>query len=474
MTDLIAAIATPPGRGGVGIVRLSGPGAALRQLAQALIGDLPPPRMASYRDFRGAAHGGRDQGVIDQGLALYFPAPHSFTGEHVLELQGHGGPVVMDLLLERVLDLGARLARAGEFSERAFHNDKIDLAQAESIADLIDSGSRSAARAAQRSLRGVFSTRVNQILEALTELRVYVEAAIDFPDEEIDFLSDGKVEARVMELDAKLEAIEQTASQGQVLRDGMTVVILGQPNAGKSSLLNALSGRQSAIITDQAGTTRDLIRENIELGGIPLHIIDTAGIRESDDAIEREGVRRALEEAANADLVFIVIDSNHGFDANDQGLLDHLPEGVSPILLFNKTDQSGHPPGAMAPVNPRAANQPPIQAFAISAKHQQGLTALSDYVRGLAGLEIAETGLVKGGMNERDEGPFLARRRHLAALSRTREHVATGLHQLRTNHAGELLAEELRLAQQALGEITGVVTADALLGEIFSSFCIGK
>ncbi len=452
MVDTIAAIATPPGRGGVGIVRVSGDLAM--EIAEQLIGFVPEPRYASFVSFREA-----DGGIIDQGLALYFPAPHSFTGEHVLELQGHGGPVVMDQLLERVISLDARMARPGEFSERAFLNDKIDLAQAESIADLIDSGSRAAARAAQRSLSGVFSEHINDLLSSLIELRIYVEAAIDFPDEEIDFLSDGHVEQRLLTLLEQLKQIEQTASQGQVLRDGMTVVILGQPNAGKSSLLNALSGKQSAIITAVPGTTRDLIREYIELGGIPLHIVDTAGIRQSDDPIEKEGVRRALDEASSADLVLVVIDAIKGATAEDLDLLRHLPERVPHIALFNKIDQTEQTIGVI-----ETEMQALGPAFAISAKHKQGLDLVANHVRHLAGLDKEGT----------SQGQFLARRRHLTALQTTQQHVGNGLQQLREHQAGELVAEELRIAQQALGEITGVVTADALLGEIFSSFCIGK
>ncbi len=444
--DTIAAIATPPGQGGVGIVRVSGP--AVQTIAEGVVGGLPPPRYASFRDFRDA-----DGSVIDQGLVLYFPAPRSFTGEDVLELQGHGGPVVMDLLLRRVLALGARLARPGEFSERAFLNDRLDLAQAEAVADLIDAETEAAARLATRSLQGEFSRRIHDLQDKLVALRVYVEAALDFPEEEIDFLADGQVQAR---LDAVIEAVEQVragAGSGRLLREGIDLVIAGRPNAGKSSLLNALAGTEAAIVTAVPGTTRDVLRERIALDGVPVHLIDTAGLRDTDDEVEREGVRRARAEIERADRVLWVYDATAGLPDLDE-VLAGLPAGVPVTLVRNKVDLVGE--------TPALGEHRGLPQVAISARHGRGLDLLRRHL-------LESVGYREGG-----QGQFLARRRHLDALDRALAALQRGAEVLQATAAGELLAEELRLAHQALGEITGEFSADDLLGEIFSSFCIGK
>jgi tRNA modification GTPase len=446
--DTIAALATPPGRGGVGIIRLSGTQSV--QIAKQLLGRLPTPRQAEYLPFCD-----ENNEAMDTGLALYFPAPHSFTGEDVLELHGHGGPVVMDMLLHRCLSLGARPARPGEFSERAFLNNKMDLAQAEAVADLIDSASAQAARLAVRSLQGAFSRRVHELVEALTELRIYVESAIDFPEEEIDFLGDGQVQARLSAVINTLAETQVAARQGNLLREGMTVVIAGRPNAGKSTLLNALAGRQTAIVTDIPGTTRDILREHIQLDGLPLHIIDTAGLRHSEDAVEQEGMRRAWAEIEAADRILLLHDATHCFDEQEEDLLHQLVEAGPPITIVqNKVDLLTT---EVVPVN--AENTLEI---VLSAHTGSGLETLREHLKACVGFEAA------------GEGQFMARRRHLQALAQARQNLDNGQHQLQAHAAGELLAEELRQAQQALGEITGEVSADELLGKIFSSFCIGK
>lgn len=447
VTDTIAAIATPAGHGGVGIVRLSGPD--VPAIATQLLGHLPAPRYAGLHDFCAA-----DGSLIDTGLALYFPAPASFTGEHILELHGHGGPVVMDLLLQRVLELGAHAAHAGEFSERAFLNDKLDLAQAEAIADLIDSGTAQAARAAVRSLHGEFSERVHALLEQLIELRAWIEAAMDFPDEEIDFLAEPQVGERLVALQAGLQAVEETAHQGQLLRDGMTLVIAGQPNAGKSSLLNVLAGHAAAIVTDIPGTTRDLLREQVQLDGMPLHLIDTAGLHDSDDPVEREGMLRARQAIEHADRVLLVVDDQRGFTAADAAILAELPARVPHTRIFNKIDLSGRTAGVTGTADGTDV--------ALSLRDGSGLDELRSHLKQSAGY------------SDQAEGGFSARRRHLDALARAAGHVDTGRRQLAGQQAGELLAEELRQAQQALNEITGEFSSDDLLGRIFSSFCIGK
>ncbi len=444
-TDTIAAIATPPGRGGVGIVRVSGPEA--RRVAEAMLGHVPSPRRAEFLPFRDE-HGE----VLDEGIALFFENPHSFTGEDVLELQGHGGPVVLDRILQTVLRHGARPARPGEFSERAFLNDKIDLAQAEAIADLIEAGSEQAARSAMQSLQGVFSDWVHATVASLTELRMFVESAIDFSEEEIDFLADERIGERIDALLDEFARVMTSARQGQLLREGMHIVLAGQPNTGKSSLLNALAGRESAIVTDIPGTTRDVLREEIHIDGLPLHIIDTAGLRESEDVVEREGIRRTWQAIERADCILLLLDDRTGFTAADRDILERLPHGPRVLKLRNKIDLSGAEPGWTDDG----------ETLRLSAKTGAGLPLLRDALKVQVGYEGAS------------EGVFMARRRHLDALERARDHVLAGREQLRDNRAGELLAEELRLAQQALGEITGEVTADDLLGRIFASFCIGK
>jgi tRNA modification GTPase len=443
--DTIAAIATPPGRGGVGIVRVSGP--ATRAIAQALLGRLPAPRYATFLPFKDAAGN-----VIDRGLALFFPGPDSFTGEDVLELHGHGGPVVLDLVLRETLVGGARLARPGEFSERAFLNDKLDLAQAEAIADLIESGSEQAARSALRSLEGEFSRRVHALIEALIEARVFVEAAIDFPEEEIDFLSDPALVKRVDKLAADIAALKHATRQGCLLREGMTVALVGRPNVGKSSLLNALSQSDTAIVSEIPGTTRDVLRAEIQIDGLPVHVLDTAGLRATEDAIESEGVRRARAAIERAHRALVLLD-----DADPKqdaaALIDELPTGLPYTLIHTKIDLTGRLPalGTSEPVE-----------IALSAQTGAGLDLLRAHLKACMGYEVVGA------------GTFVARRRHLDAIERAQAHVAAGRAQLVEAHAGELLAEELRAAQQALGEITGEFTADDLLGRIFASFCIGK
>jgi tRNA modification GTPase len=446
-TDTIAAIATPLGQGGVGIVRISGPDTPA--IARELLGHLPRLRHAEVHGFREA-----DQTLIDAGLALYFEAPASFTGEHVLELHGHGGPVVMDLLLQRVLSLGARPARPGEFSERAYLHNKLDLAQAEAIADLIESGTAQAARAAVRSLQGDFSRQVELLIEALTCARMYVEAAIDFPEEEIDFLADDTLQQMLAGLRADFVELLTRAQQGQLLRDGMTLVIAGRPNAGKSSLLNALSGNEAAIVTAIPGTTRDALREHIQIDGLPLHIVDTAGLHASEDPVEQAGMQRTRQALAQADRVLLVIDDQSGVTAADTDILAELPADVPHTRVFNKVDLTGRVPGLCS----NAA----FEAVALSAHTGAGLDELRQHLKHCAGY------------SEQTDGGFSARRRHLDALQRASLHVDAGIQQLEQHCAGELLAEELRQAQQVLGEITGAVSSDDLLGRIFSSFCIGK
>ncbi|HBO21431.1 MULTISPECIES: tRNA uridine-5-carboxymethylaminomethyl(34) synthesis GTPase MnmE [unclassified Providencia] len=452
INDTIVAQATPPGRGGVGILRVSGPKAAL--IAETVLGKQPKPRYADYLPFRDV-----DGSVIDQGIAIYFPGPNSFTGEDVLELQGHGGPVILDLLLRRILTVdGIRIANPGEFSERAFLNDKLDLAQAEAIADLIDASSEQAARSAMNSLQGAFSAHINQLVEALTHLRIYVEAAIDFPDEEIDFLSDGKIEAKLDEVVADLEQVRSQARQGSLLREGMKVVIAGRPNAGKSSLLNALAGREAAIVTDIAGTTRDVLREHIHIDGMPLHIIDTAGLREASDEVERIGIERAWKEIEQADRVLFMVDSTTTDATEPQAIwpefMARLPETLPVTVIRNKADMTGEQIELV-----EDTRHPVIR---ISAREEKGIDLLRDHLKEAMGF------------SGNTEGGFLARRRHLQALNAAAIHLAQGHEQLVGARSGELLAEELRLAQQALSEITGEFTSDDLLGRIFSSFCIGK
>lgn len=452
VTETIAAVATAQGRGGVGIVRVSGPLAG--ELATAICQRELKPRYAHYGPFFADA-----EQILDEGLALYFPGPHSFTGEDVLELQGHGGPVVLDLLLHRCVALGARLARPGEFSERAFLNDKLDLAQAEAIADLIEASSVQAARNALRSLQGEFSRRVHGLTERLISLRIYVEAAIDFPEEEIDFLADGHVLALLNEVRRDLAGVLREAGQGALLRDGMNVVIAGRPNAGKSSLLNALAGREAAIVTEIAGTTRDVLREHIHIDGMPLHVIDTAGLRDTEDQVERIGVERALKAIGEADRVLLVVDSTAP-EANDPfalwpEFLEQRPDPSKVTLIRNKADLSGES------VVLEVCNDGHV-TISLSAKSTAGLDLLREHLKACMGYE------------QTSESSFSARRRHLEALRQAATHLEHGHAQLTLAGAGELLAEDLRMAQQVLGEITGAFSSDDLLGRIFSSFCIGK
>ena len=444
--DTIAAIATPPGRGGVGIVRVSGPDALA--VASAVTGRKLSPRRAEFARFRDA-----DGKPIDEGIALLFQAPASFTGEDVLELQGHGGPVVMDMLLNRVVELGARLAEPGEFSRRAYLNDKLDLAQAEAIADLIDSQTQAAAKAALRSLNGAFSDEVHRLVEGVTNLRIYIEAAIDFPEEEIDFLADARITQALERLIAHIGELSARASTGQRLRDGMTLVIAGRPNAGKSSLMNALTGRDNAIVTAVPGTTRDVLRAEIEIDGLPVHVIDTAGLRDSDDEIEQEGVRRARDQINVADHALWVFDAMTDPDA--KGLEDAgLPAALKVTRVRNKIDLSEE-----APTTHDIAGNVEI---GVSAKTGLGIPLLRTHLKALIQFDAE------------GEGDFSARRRHLDAIHRAQQAILAAQRALQQNRAGELMAEDLRQAQLALAEITGEFSADDLLGEIFANFCIGK
>lgn len=451
--ETIAAIATAQGRGGVGIVRVSGPLAGAT--AQAVLGRTLKPRLAHYGAFE-------DEGgvVIDKGIALYFPGPNSFTGEDVLELQGHGGPVVLDMLLQRCVQLGSRLARPGEFSERAFLNDKLDLAQAEAIADLIEASSAQAARNALRSLQGAFSRRVDKLTEELIRLRIYVEAAIDFPEEEIDFLADGHVLRMLDNVRDELSTVVKEAGQGALLRDGMTVVIAGRPNAGKSSLLNALAGREAAIVTEIAGTTRDVLREHIHIDGMPLHVVDTAGLRDTEDQVERIGVQRALKAIGEADRILLVVDATAPEATDPFALwpefLEQRPDPSKVTLIRNKADLSGDSIRLETSLDGHVT-------ISLSARNAgEGLELLREHLKACMGYE------------QTSESSFSARRRHLEALRQASAALEHGRAQLTQAGAGELLAEDLRQAQHSLGEITGAFSSDDLLGRIFSSFCIGK
>jgi tRNA modification GTPase len=441
--DTIVARATPPGRGGIAVIRVSGPGVG--EIATSMLGELPEPRRAELRKFVDATGE-----PIDSGIALLFPAPHSFTGEDVLELQGHGGTMVCDLLIERAIELGARIAEPGEFSRRAFLNDRMDLAQAEAIADLIDSSSRSAARAAQRSLRGDFSDAITDLNESVTQLRTHVEAAIDFPEEEIDFLQDAALLERIIGLEQQFRDLERVVRQGCLLRDGVTVVVAGRPNVGKSSLLNALAGYDVAIVTDVAGTTRDLVHEQLDLDGLPLHVVDTAGLRAWRDPVEEEGIRRARAELRSADHALIVLDANRA-DHELDALTAELPDGLGYTVVRNKIDLTGESAG---PVADGSIN--------VSALERDGIEALRNHLKSVLGYEPPA------------EGAITARRRHLESLARARQHFDQARQQLEKHAAGELMAEELLQVQNALAEITGEFHNDDLLGRIFSSFCIGK
>lgn len=451
--DTIAAIATPSGRGGIGVIRISGKQAPLKSVVQAILGspqfDLKP-RFAHYRKFHDLEHR-----VIDEGMVLYFPAPHSFTGEHVVELQGHGGPVVMDTLLQSILQQGIRLANPGEFTERAFLNDKIDLVQAEAVADLIDSASAQAARCAVRSLQGEFSKRIHRLVEKLIQLRTHTEAAIDFPEEEIDFLADSKISAQLEEIIEALAKLKKEASYGSIINEGIRLVIAGPPNAGKSSLLNCLSGTDSAIVTPVAGTTRDVLKEQILIDGLPINVVDTAGLRQTTEIVEQEGIKRAKKEMQNADAVLLVFDSSQSSVAD---MMKNLPEqqGLESIpvtYIENKIDLTNKPAQIKAIGS--------AHHILLSLKNSQGLDLLRQHIKNIAGF------------NANDGGQYTARRRHLDALDRAAASLGQAARQLQQG-AGELMAEDLRQTQAALGEITGEFSSDDLLGRIFSSFCIGK
>ncbi len=452
-SDTIVAIATATGRAGVGIVRVSG-GKSL-ELAKKVLGFEPKPRYAHYGPFKSVSDNSL---TLDEGIALYFPGPNSFTGEDVLELQGHGGPVILDMILKELVSAGARLANPGEFSERAFLNDKLDLTQAEAIADLIDSASEQAAKSALRSLQGEFSNKVRGLVDQLIHLRMYVEASIDFPEEEIDFLADGKVQSDLEAIQSQLEAVLKEANRGTLMREGMKVVIAGRPNAGKSSLLNALAGRESAIVTDIAGTTRDVLREHIHIDGMPLHIIDTAGLRDAPDEVERIGIERAWAEIKAADLVLLMVDSTETSETDPHKIwpdfVDNLPENERITVVRNKCDLVSETPDIL--------NRDSNTVLKISAKEGLGVDLLRDHLKEVMGYD--NTG----------EGGFIARRRHLDALNRAKTSLVTGHAQLLGMGAGELLAEDLRDAQNSLNEITGEFSSDDLLGKIFGSFCIGK
>lgn len=450
--ETIAAQATAPGRGGVGIIRVSGPLAST--VAKTVLGKIPEVRKAEYLPFK-ASNGD----TLDQGIALYFKGPNSFTGEDVLELQGHGGPIILDMLLKEILNIKqVRMAKPGEFSEQAFLNDKLDLTQAEAIADLINSSSEQAARCALHSLQGDFSKLIHQMVENIIHLRMYVEAAIDFPEEEINFLADEKIVNDLRHIITEVESVQKQAQQGSIIREGMRVVIAGRPNAGKSSLLNALSGKESAIVTDIEGTTRDVLTEQIHIDGMPLHIIDTAGLRESPDKVEQIGIERAWKEIEQADRVLLMLDT-HNEQVEDikaywPEFFNKLPKNIGLTLVRNKADLNQAKTGLTL--------ENDLDTITLSAKTGDGVEALTEHLKSIMGYQGST------------EGGFMARRRHLTALNNAHHHLVMGLDQLESFVAGEILAEELRLCQQELDQITGEFSSDDLLGRIFSSFCIGK
>lgn len=448
-SDTIAAIATPAGRGGIGVVRVSG--GDLAPLARKTVGFVPRSRHARFCAFLD-----QEGIIVDQGLVLFFPAPHSYTGEDVLELQGHGGPVIMKLLLEICLAAGARLARPGEFTLRAFLNGKLDLAQAESVADVIDASTSEAARCALRSLQGEFSLAIGRLVQSLIHLRMWIEAMLDFPEEEPDGAKQMDVDARLTALRADLGHVLGSARQGSLLREGAWIVLVGRPNVGKSSLLNRLAGEDVAIVTEVPGTTRDVVRQTLEVGGIPLHLLDTAGLRETEDAVEKEGIARTRSAMAKANLVLLVVDSREGVVPEDREILDSLPPGLPVIHVHNKIDLLNEP----VRVEKNTSGEPCIY---LSARTGEGIELLQE--------QLLET---MGWQPHAGEGVFMARQRHLEALSRAQVHLNSAGYLTETGATSVLLAEELRLAQQALSSITGEFHADDLLGEIFSRFCIGK
>jgi len=464
----IAAQATAPGRGGVGIIRVSGPEAT--NVAQAILGKVPEIRKAEYLPFSDA-----NNEILDQGIALYFQAPNSFTGEDIIEFQGHGGPVILDMLLKAIIALpNVAMAKPGEFSEQAFLNDKLDLTQAEAIADLINSSSEQAARSALHSLQGDFSKLVNEMVTSIIHLRMYVEAAIDFPEEEIDFLADKKIVTDLKAIINQVESVRKQAQQGSIIREGMRVVIAGRPNAGKSSLLNALSGKESAIVTDIAGTTRDVLTEQIHIDGMPLHIIDTAGLRDSDDKVEQIGIERAWQEIKKADRVLLMVDAseNHSILEDEQDIKNYYPEffeklpnNIGLTLVRNKADLNKALTSNQSSIGLTEFTdnkQLKHTVVTLSAKTGVGVDSLKEHLKTIMGYSGST------------EGGFMARRRHLTALDNTHQHLIIGLEQLESYVAGEILAEELRICQLELDQITGEFSSDDLLSKIFSSFCIGK
>lgn len=448
--DTIVAPATAQGRAGIGVVRVSGP--LCETIATAIAGDLPADRLAAYRSFHD-----QEGRLIDKGLLLYFKAPHSFTGEDVLEFHLHGSPVLLDLMVQAILQLGARVARPGEFSERAFYNQKIDLAQAEAIADLIAAGSATAARSALKSLEGAFSRQINALVEKVIYLRMYVEAAIDFPDEEIDFIADKQVADKLAAIERDLNSIFQQAEKGVILQEGVTIALAGRPNAGKSSLLNYLSGKDSAIVTPIPGTTRDILQEYIQIDGVPLHIVDTAGLRDSDDIVEQEGIRRALLALDKAQHILWLIDGDTESLQDLDAYLKTIPldkcHHDRVTFIYNKIDLSGQ--------SEKISQQQGYTVVYLSIKTGQGLALLHQHLRSILNLND-------------NEANFIARRRHLAALVEAKEYLLKAKEALEQRLAGELLAEDLKAMQNSLSEITGQFTSDDLLGKIFSEFCIGK
>ncbi|WP_090317673.1 tRNA uridine-5-carboxymethylaminomethyl(34) synthesis GTPase MnmE [Nitrosomonas oligotropha] len=448
-SDIIAAIATPPGRGGIGVIRISGK--HLTELAEAILGRLPKPRYACLSQFWDA-----DGQVIDQGIALYFPAPHSYTGEDVLELQGHGGPAVMDLLLDRCLAAGARLAQPGEFTLRAYLNNKIDLIQAESVAAIIEASTHEAARCAINSLQGHFSSRIEELVSLLIKLRMLIEATLDFPEDEIDNLQTLHINEKLVQICALLEQIFLAARQGNLLQEGIRIVLTGAPNVGKSSLLNQLVQEEAAIVTEIPGTTRDTIQRTISLAGMPIHIIDTAGLRETQDVVEQKGIERTYAAIRDANMVLRLIDSSQPQPDEHNPVQHAIPAGKPQITVFNKID--------LVSENPRTEDQEGNSAIYLSAKTGAGIELLRSKILQIAGWQFNQAG----------EGVFMARQRHLEALSQAKRHLENAQRFTEGKYQLELLAEELRLAQNVLSSITGQFTADDLLGEIFSHFCIGK
>ena len=440
--DTIVAIATPPGTGGIGILRLSGPAAL--EIGEALTSSKLQPGKIQFRRFLAA-----DGDALDHGLALYFRRPHSYSGEDCVEIHAHGGPIVLDMLLERTCELGARLARAGEFSERAFLNGRLDLTQAEAVADLIESGSRAASRAAMRSLEGRFSTQINRLVGEIIELRAYIEAALDFAEEEIDFLDDRSIGKRIEACAADLRRILEQAEQGRRLHEGLTISLAGLPNAGKSSLLNYLAGYEAAIVTEIEGTTRDVLREHVSLKGIPIHLMDTAGLRDSDNPVEKEGIRRAWEEIDKADRVIFLVDALKGIGTEDRRIIERLPAERT-LLVYSKSDLLGADTARQA------------EALYISTLSGDGIEALIESITG----DVTDF--------NQDHQAFMARRRHVDALLRARDCLHQAMDNLNPTRSGELVAEDLRGAQLSLNEITGEFSSDDLLGRIFSRFCIGK